>query len=106
MMTLLSLCLYRTAVDGDFLSKPQVSTRCSATAWTIFRHFRSPFIGHVHPAYITHGPSRTIWLEETPCNPTGNIFLRGFAHSTKPDNYSGYVRLEHHAHLACYHWPR
>jgi len=49
-------------------------------------------VEHTVGAYISHGPSRTIWLENC-CDDTGNVVLGGSTHCTKPDNYSGYARL-------------
>jgi hypothetical protein len=51
------------------------------------------FVKHNFDTFISHGPSRAVWLGECPDN-AGNTVLGGSVHSTKPDNYFGYARLE------------
>jgi hypothetical protein len=51
------------------------------------------FAKHNFDTFISHGPSRAVWLRECPDN-SGNTVLGGSVHSTKPDNYFGYARLE------------
>ena len=63
------------------------------------------FAKHSFDTFISHGPSRAVWLRECTDN-AGNTVLGGSAHSTKPDNYFGYARLKRSKAPDPLHAPR
>jgi len=78
----------RKVINFNFLPTRAVLPHCSATGGTD----SDTFVHHSLDTYISRGSSRAIWVAGKPPR-VENLLLRGSTHHTKPDNYSGYLRL-------------
>jgi hypothetical protein len=66
--------------------------QCCLTVLPLVGRDSDTFVHHSLDTYISRGSSRAIWVEENRPR-VENLLLRGSTHHTKPDNYSGYLRL-------------